>query len=300
VLAAGDGRRLAGHTRDLRGEVAPKQYCSFGHGPRSMLQWAIDRAQRIVPNERVTTVVAREHERWWRSELRSLAPPNVFVQPRNKGTAAGVLLATIEILRRDPQASIVFLPSDHAVEDELVLQSALVTALEALEEKGNDIVLVGIGPDGPEPDLGWIIPGDGRGSALAVSRFVEKPDPETTAELYRNGAVWNSFLVVAKGRELLELLGHTVPSVVEPFLRDLVLFPRRGALDDLYASVETSDLSRDVLSRAADRLSLVVAPPCGWTDLGTPARLRAFLEKSRCAPPVLASTAYFASTRPGA
>src|SRR5439155_3578454 len=40
------------------------------------------------------------------------------------------------------------------------------------------------------------------------------------------------------------------------------------------------DFSRELLERIPELLELVVVPPCGWTDLGTPARLERFLAPS--------------------
>ncbi len=107
VLAAGDGARLAPLTTDVGGYVVPKQFCSLNGGP-SLLQRALERAQSIVPRERVCVIVARQHQsRWWH-DLRSLPAQNVIVQPRNCGTANGVLLGLLHILERDPLACVAF------------------------------------------------------------------------------------------------------------------------------------------------------------------------------------------------
>ena len=116
VLAAGDGTRLAHLTRDARGNAVPKQFCSL-NGGASLLQEAMHRARRLVPRERLCVIVAEQHRRWWRPTLWSLPASNVVVQPRNCGTANGILLAMLSILERDPLARIVFLPADHLYGD---------------------------------------------------------------------------------------------------------------------------------------------------------------------------------------
>ena len=52
----------------------------------------------------------------------------------------------------------------------------------------------------------------------------------------------------------------------------------------LYERLPSIDLSKDVLERATRFLSVVRVPPCGWSDLGTPERLRQFLERQFGAP----------------
>ena len=236
-----------------------------------MIQWALDRARSIAPPERIVTVVAREHAAWWERELARHPRDNVVVQPRNRGTAAGILLPLLSILERDPRARVVVLPSDHFVADEKALHGAVEHALTTVEASPYLITLLGITPEGAEPDYGWILPRSRRGESRAVARFVEKPSASVAAELLLQGAVWNSFVLAATGKTLLQVYGEVVPEVLEPF------FGRReAALDELYESLPVRDFSRDLLERAHERLELVVVPPCGWTDLGTPERLRKF------------------------
>src|ERR1035438_3494388 len=127
VLAAGDGTRLSSLTTDERGDAVPKQFCSLNGGP-SLLHEALQRAWRIVSRERVCTIVARQHERHWQHMLWSLPARKVIVEPRNCGTANGVLHGLLRILERDPLARIVFLPADHYVHDEASLADSMRTA----------------------------------------------------------------------------------------------------------------------------------------------------------------------------
>ena len=112
VLAAGEGTRLASLTRDAAGNAVPKQFCSL-NGGRSLVQDAIQRARQVVTLDRTCAIVAEHHARYWRKALHSLPSENIIVQPRNRGTANGVLLSVLSILERDPFARTVFLPADH-------------------------------------------------------------------------------------------------------------------------------------------------------------------------------------------
>jgi mannose-1-phosphate guanylyltransferase len=278
VLAAGEGRRLSSLTRDARGVPVPKQYCSFGRG-RAMLHWALDRAASIAPRDRVVTIVAEEHREWWTRELRALDPGNVVVQPRNRGTAAGILLPLVSVLRRDPEAIVVVLPSDHHVEDEATLAKSMRRAVAAVTADPDRAVLLGITPEEVDTQYGWILPRKGGGGAVRpVERFVEKPGATVAAELLLAGALWNSFVFVASGRLLLHLFEETLPELLEPFLRELVVSPRAGALEELYERIPERDFSKELLQRVPERLDLVAVPPCGWSDLGTPERLGRFLD----------------------
>ncbi|MBI4677481.1 MAG: 2-C-methyl-D-erythritol 4-phosphate cytidylyltransferase, partial [Elusimicrobia bacterium] len=62
VLAAGDGKRVAHLTEKLAGRGCPKQYCTI-IGKRSLLQHTLHRAERLIPPERILTVVSPAHRK---------------------------------------------------------------------------------------------------------------------------------------------------------------------------------------------------------------------------------------------
>lgn len=295
LLAAGSGTRLSGLTRLGNGASVPKQFCSLAGGP-SLLQDALARAGRVAPASRTMAIVAEEHRLWWRDELSELPDENVVAQPLNRGTAAGVLLPLLEILRRDPDATVVMLPSDHFVADESVMEGAIRRALEEVRREPEGIVLLGIEPDAPDSEYGWIVPGnEASDGAYQVRAFVEKPRAPFAAELMDRGGVWNSFLIVAKGPALKALYLRRRPSL----LHALALAPRRsnGSLDPvslarLYASIPVSDFSRELLQGSEDRLRLVTVPFCGWSDLGTPDRLAECVRRWPRVSPTAAAARY--------
>ena len=276
ILAAGEGTRVRNLTKNADGLCVPKQY-SVVDGHRTMLQSTLGRATRLVPDERVVVVVAEDHRRWWREDLDGLPPENIVVQPLNRGTAIGLLLPFLKVLQRDPQARVLVLPSDHHVADEETLQRAISDALEAVDSDGSGIVLLGALPQEPDTEYGWIVPRGTLDSVRGVVTFIEKPDIETARTLLERGALLNTLILVAAGRSLLHLYTTHLPLVLGELLtwRDNAMVPDRE-LAQLYTSLPSHDLSRDVLTRSCDELSVLPTSNCGWSDLGTPARLRLF------------------------
>lgn len=280
VLAAGDGTRLRALTT-RNGIATPKQYCSL-RGGRSLLGDALVRAARCVPRKRVLVVVAEEHRRFWKRELADLPADNVIVQPRNRGTAAGILLPLLTVLERDAEARLAILPSDHFVMRESVMAESLRLALASLEESALGLTLLGITPDAPETGYGWIVRKRTPCLLAPVARFVEKPDAATASELFSAGALWNSFLFTARAPALLALYRERLPALLGEFRAAFGSRPGRAArLASLYATLETSDFSREILQASAARLRLATVPPCGWTDLGTPERVAQCLASLR-------------------
>jgi mannose-1-phosphate guanylyltransferase len=286
VLAAGEGRRLQGLTTTAGGTVIPKQYCSL-RGGSSLLQEALRRAQAIAPLERICAVVADQHRHWWSQQLQSLPPGNVIAQPRNRGTANGILLPLLQILRRDPQAHIVLLPSDHYFADEREFAHWLRVASLRAPSKPAEILLLGFEPRSGDPELGYIVPTRPSGSRCwRVGAFVEKPSPLRASELVRQGALWNAFIIAADARALLALYERHCGDIVRAMrvALDRAVAGDMTALPGLYEELPDSDFSRDLLEGAEQPLRVLAVPQCGWSDLGTPERVAAVLLEGARAP----------------
>ncbi len=279
VLAAGDGKRLATLTIDEAGNAVPKQYCSL-NGGGSLLREAMQRAGRVVPRERICVIVAEQHRRYWRSILWSLPEENVIVQPVNRGTAHGILLAALSILTHDPFAKIVFLPADHHVSDENVLAASVRSAAALVGGTRSGMALVGIEPDEPDPDLGYIIPGrlfpDG---SYEVQHFVEKPERANASRLLALGALWNSFIFAADGPSLLGLFRERMGRSLDDIATALARPDRQVGLSAVYEQLPDVDFSRSIVQGAEGSLRVIAAPACGWSDLGTPKRVAETLRK---------------------
>jgi mannose-1-phosphate guanylyltransferase len=276
LLAAGDGNRLRRLTTDGSGTAVPKQFCSLRNGP-SLLHHALQRAENLAPRRRICAVVARQHARWWRDSLSTLPPPNVVVQPENRGTAVGILLALLHILERDSIARVLVLPSDHHVTDEPALSGAMLRAFVRLRKEPEAIVLLGMKPDDADTDLGYIVPAPGSGDSVArVANFIEKPSPPEARVLVSRGALWNSFIIAAHAPTLLAVFAARDPALVtrmQAAVRSSHGGRDSAALAGLYDVLPTLDFSRQVLQGRESLLRVLRVPACGWTDLGTPDRV---------------------------
>lgn len=282
VLAGGDGARLRALTTQPCGAAVPKQFCSL-HGGQSLIEDALDRAAALVDPACICTIVAHSHRRWWSEieRLTHLPAGAVIVQPRNRGTAIGVLYALLHVLAKDPYAKVVMLPADHHVRDEETLRRSLADALEHAQRDPTRPVLLGIQPDEVDAELGYILPSspDPLGGC-GVKRFVEKPDRATAGEIVAAGGLWNAFIVAAAAQSLVDLFLPRYAALV----MEMQVILSRGfatgsptgawpAIVGMYERLPELDFSRDLLQGREDRLRVMPVPPCGWSDLGAPRRI---------------------------
>jgi mannose-1-phosphate guanylyltransferase len=281
VLAGGEGTRLRALTTRPCGTPVPKQFCSL-QGGRTLLEDAIARAAGVVDQQRICAIVAQQHREWWPHSLRQLPTKNIFVQPRNRGTAIGVLYSLLNLLALDPEAHVLLLPADHYVRDEFLLRGSLGTALARLERDPSTPVLLGLEPDEVDPDLGYILPGDidPIGGQL-VGRFIEKPSTQLARDIIEAGGLWNAFIIAASVQSLVELYMQRFAAVVmemQVIMSRAVIAglpPASGwaVIAEMYERLPEIDFSRHVLEGREASLRVVRVPPCGWSDLGTPKRV---------------------------
>jgi mannose-1-phosphate guanylyltransferase len=281
VLAAGEGSRLRALTTRPCGTSVPKQFCSL-NGGETLLEDAIARASGLVAPERICTIVAQQHREWWSQVLRHMPEKNIIVQPRNRGTAIGILYSLLHILARDPKAKVVLLPADHYVREESKLRRSLQLALERLDRAPSSPVLLGLEPEETDPELGYILPGapDELGG-LTVRRFVEKPELGLAAQIIDAGGLWNAFIIAASAQQLVNMFTHRFAPVVMEMQVILSRYTQAGlpatsgwaTIVDMYERLPTVDFSRDLLEGQEASLRVVHVPACGWSDLGTPHRV---------------------------
>ena len=276
LLAAGEGKRVRKLTSGPDGVEVPKQFYSWG-GAESMLQWTLNRSAAVAPLERTVAVVAKQHRQWWSKQLDVLPEQNVVVQPRNRGTGAGILFPVVEILRRDPDAMVAVMPTDHHVEHEPRLQAAIAQAFDAVEQDTQRVVLVGIEPRQWENGYGWIVPSGPTGGIQQVDTFVEKPDRARGDDLMQAGALMNSFIFVGTAETIHGLYADTAPEVARRLgIWQQAVSRTAARLESLYEAMPSCDFSREVLERSCASLAVVRAHDCEWTDLGTPDRVERY------------------------
>jgi mannose-1-phosphate guanylyltransferase len=292
VLSAGSGTRMRDFVHRLRGHDLPKQYVNF-IGKRSMLEHTFDRAEKLIPAERLYVVIAREHLEFSEvsRQVGSRSSETVVIQPKNKDTAPGLLLPLIYLHRRYPDAAVAIFPSDHFIVEEDVFIRHVDLAFQLVEQDGSRIVLLGVEPNAPEPEYGYIVPGEkikepGLASAKKVEMFVEKPAVETAKKIVRIGALWNTLVMVFQLTTLMNVFRRATPELYrsfQPILKAISTPDEQRVLDAVYHELNSINFSTAVLEVLPFeyRQDLLVLPVRGvtWSDWGSADRLLTGMKK---------------------
>jgi mannose-1-phosphate guanylyltransferase len=285
VLAGGEGARLSPFIQQWFGRHRPKQYCTF-IGTRSMLQHTLDRADLLTAPDRKVTVIDRSHLHDAERQLAGRAG-QVILQPANRDTAAGIFLPLTYVRAHDPNATVVIYPSDHFVYPEDRFMEAVRSCVLAVEQLRDRLFLLGVKPDGPEQDYGWICPGPELGrygdhTVRAVSAFREKPDHSTTRAIMEAGALWNTFVMVAKVETLWGMGWRWLPRMMQLFegLGEAIGTELEDdVLKSVYQAMPIRNFSSDLLQRAVSRIAVIELNEMHWSDWGRAERIAQSLRR---------------------
>ncbi|MGA2878121.1 MAG: sugar phosphate nucleotidyltransferase [Bryobacteraceae bacterium] len=292
VLAGGDGTRLRSLTQLISGEDRPKQFCQV-YGGKTLLAQTRARLANAIHPERTAFVLVKTHEKFYRSELDDVEPRRLIVQPDNKGTTAAVICSLLRITALAGDPVVAFFPTDHHYSNEAGFSASVHRAVRVAQYRSDILVLLGAEAEHAEVEYGWIEPGTRFDSPftsalLRVTRFWEKPSHPTAQALFARGCLWNTFVMVGRASTFLALLENTMaPAVLEAFMAAQRYGNHAtylGDQDKLWATLTAGDFSRQVLTPSTQHLAVLPVGDIGWSDLGTPERVRAAMAQSGLRP----------------
>jgi mannose-1-phosphate guanylyltransferase len=285
VLAGGEGKRLQPFIKSLGKGSLPKQYVNFV-GTRSMLQHTWQRAEKLIPSQRVFTVITQSHLKHpeVRRQVSSRPQGTVIVQPENKETGPGLLLPLMHLYKRYPNSSVLVLPSDHFIREEDRLMNHANLACLTVKRDPSRLILLGVKPDSDEPEYGYILPSKKPASVgpnmSEISWFIEKPDYRTARRLIQCGGLWNTMIMAFQTRTMLHWLSKLAPTLYRQFqhIYDAIGTPREDdVVRDTYQQVKPNNFSKEFLEPMVKSYpsSLVALPVWEilWSDWGTASRI---------------------------
>ena len=165
--------------------------------------------------------------------------------------------------------------------------SHIESAFDAARAHPETVALLGIKPESPEVEYGWIEPdgslfGQLPRSISRVRKFWEKPSALIARGLMERGCLWNSFVMVGRVDAFLKMTQRALPALFDFFLAIAPTFGTASearAMSELYSWIPSSNFSHEVLALRPDDLSVMQVNEVGWSDLGEPRRVFSTLQQ---------------------
>lgn len=201
-----------------------------------------------------------------------MSPLEILIEPAARNTAAAIIASALALEKRDPDAVLLILPSDHDIPDTVAFRDAVRSALP--EAVAGKLVTFGIQPDRAETGYGYLrltASGSASGAPQALAAFVEKPDEERAAAMVADGMhLWNAGIFLFSVRAIVEAFSQYATDTLEKARAALA----QGKTDLGFTRLspkpwaDMPDVSIDyaIMEKAKN---LVVMPFHGrWSDLG--------------------------------
>lgn len=277
ILAGGDGVRMREITKRMMGCETPKQFCPLLNDDPLVISTK-NRVNLKFSPEKIFYCLTETHEEFYQPLLNEVAKKNKIIQPINKGTAPAILYSLYRLSKLNPEASVAFFPSDHYVSDDKIFMNHVEKAFQAVANKPDAVILLGIDPIAPKSSYGWIEPcGNGNENSSSeihkVKYFWEKPTSQEAGDLMENGSLWNSFVMIGKVKSFIGLFKKYLPSLYRLFCVGGITFgtsAERMTVKYLYKMFRTRNFSFDVLEKCKEELYVLRAGGFIWSDLGEP------------------------------
>lgn len=284
ILAGGVGTRLWPRSRQNQ----PKQFSDIVGQGRTMIQATADRIRSVVEPSRLYVVTGLPYAALAADQLPEVPTEQIIAELSGRNTGPAIALACVHIHRRDPQAVVAFLPSDHVVLNPEAFCAALTRAEDAA--KAGYIVTLGIEPTFPHTGYGYIK----RSAAIdglptsdlpiyKVEKFLEKPD-RTTAEsfLAEGGYYWNGGIFVCRVDVMLGEFARQLPDLAAGLARiDTALGEGSEAADaalaEIWPTLPNISIDHGIMEHAENVATVPLV--AGWNDVGSWDALQAVLQQ---------------------
>ncbi|MBK5215464.1 MAG: mannose-1-phosphate guanylyltransferase [Candidatus Pacebacteria bacterium] len=271
IMAGGSGSRLYPRSTDM----LPKQFQQIV-GDNTLIEQAYNRARKIVDDNHIYISSNHRYIDLIKKHLPNIPIENYITEPVKRNTGPAIALATALIFKKDPDAIITAVHSDHLVikTDEYV--KAIKTGIKVVEENSKYILCVGITPTSAHTGLGYIEKNEKFAKVdgyivYDTKRFVEKPNLELAKQYVSSGNFfWNAGYFVWQAKHFLSELKKYGPQIYNGVIK---ISKTKGSNDysDILDNefVKFEDISIDNLIMEKTSNLLVLPVDIGWSDVGS-------------------------------
>jgi mannose-1-phosphate guanylyltransferase len=267
VMAGGLGSRFW----PVSSVDCPKQFIDVIGVGRSMLQLTFERMEKICLREHIVIVTGEQYMERVHEQVPGLQPWQVLGEPLRRNTAPCIAYAASIIAHRDPEATLIVSPSDHAIFRYERFIADLNQAIDTVQEH-EWIITLGAQPMKPDTSYGYIQFRERPSLPNAynlheVVTFTEKPPVEMARQFIASGEFfWNAGILVWRLPVLRKAYETFLPAIADSFF-NLTIDTDHTTLEKVYSQSEAISIDHGIMEKASN--VHVLAASFGWSDVET-------------------------------
>ncbi len=270
IMAGGGGTRLWPVSRKER----PKQLLPL-IGQDTLFQSTVARLKDMFPPEKILVVTVEEQAHEMKEQAPDIPEENYLIEPGPRGTASVVGLAATVLQKRDPQATMAILPSDHFIRNVDLFHYLLNAAFDVAND--GYLVTLGITPTAPSTAYGYIqqgkaVNGGYKYPVYSVVSFKEKPSEETAQQLLRSGDhSWNSGMFIWRADSIMGEINKQMPALAAELKVIGEAWGTDGqneVLASRWLGLKNETVDYGIMEKA-ERVAVLPAGGLGWSDVGS-------------------------------
>lgn len=268
LLAGGSGTRLWPVSRVAK----PKQFHCFTSN-KSLLQDTYERVKDLVPKKNIFVSLGESILKETQSQIKDIPKDNYIVEPIGKNTAPSTALIAAKLFKKDPQAIIAMVSSDHVVNKVTNYQNTFNNAFNFVKKNPKYLLTIGIKPESPHTGYGYIKIGQkiNKSSAHKVEEFVEKPNLETAQKYLKSGKyLWNAGYFVFRADSMIEMFEKYAPKIysgLKEILSAINTINEKEVIQKEFEKFDKIPIDTAIAEKAEN--IAVIPADLGWSDVGS-------------------------------
>ena len=255
ILAGGSGTRLWPLSRQEK----PKQFLEVGEN-KTLIEQAIERVSSMVPKENIWISTTEKHVDNINAYVGNKIG-HIVVEPGLRNTAPAILLACMELYKKNPEALVIFLPSDPFIPDTQTFVKHVKSAITFITDNRN-ITLFGIKPTYPATGYGYIEfdNTNKKDAPYPVLKFHEKPKLNVAKEyIAKDNMAWNICMFCGQVEAFLNEFKTYAPDIFDGVKKYI-----DGCGD--YNDVKSDSIDYAIMEKSKN--IFVIPSDFSWCDVG--------------------------------
>lgn len=274
ILAGGFGVRLW----PISNEKNPKQFNNF-IGDGSLIYNTYQRLLNYFDRDNIYIVTQTFFFDKILKNIPNFKLSNLILEPYVRNTAAAITYSYYQLRKKYSPDTVCFVfPSDHQISNMYEFSNSLEIARRSAEQLAG-IITLGIKPENPETQFGYIQLDEGRfmqndlyeSGVRWVRTFAEKPDARTAERFISAGDfVWNSGIFAFVFQRFENELIQYLPNYFQVFNKLEASFDKPNFAEDLdtaYRSIQPISFDNGILEKS--KSVFCVISNFEWSDIGS-------------------------------